>query len=129
LIRVDVSTITHAFIALSHREAHRTGNAAGAVADFNKHCQPRIWRIPFKARFVVFTADEGADSYPNAQGVPIALETMGMAADASIVINMATVSFDRGRTQSNILLGFCFREATPRIVLPVDRREDGIVPA
>lgn len=128
-IRVDVATISHAFIALSLRERHLCDKAASAVADFNRHCQPRVWNVPFKAKFVVFSVSEGNDGFPDGSSVPITLESMGMSPRASVVINMATVSFDRGHTQSNIVLGFCFTEAKPRIILPVDRREDGIVPA
>jgi PBS lyase HEAT-like repeat-containing protein len=124
-IHIDPGTITHAFIALTHDDLKFASKADGVVANFNRHCQPRIWSVHFPVKFVTFGAPPDSNGYPDPGCVEPALEGVGLTNPSSIVINNMAVSFDRGHTRSNLLIGFAFKDANPRLIIPCT---DGCVP-
>ncbi len=125
-VAIDPQSITYAFVALTHSDAHHSNTAAKTIADLNRASQPSIWNTAFKAKFVSFTADPGMRGYPDVTAIPVALENAGLVQGSTIVINDFEVSFDGGRTRSRIYAGFAFPDQNPRIILP---RAGGCVPA
>jgi hypothetical protein len=124
-IPIDPQSITHAFIALTHKDINHSDEAAKVIAQLNRRLQPRIWNIPFTVKFVAFTANAAENGYPEATAIPVALEKVGLASSSSVVIHDMEVSFDGMTTQSKMYVGFAFRDENPRIILP---NKDGCVP-
>ena len=117
-IRINPQSISHAFIALTHKDVDRSSGIIDEVANLNRACQPRLWSIPFKAKFITFAAYADDQGYPNPVSIPVVLKEYGLPPSSSIVINDAVVSFDNGSTQSRILVGFAFRDHKSRIYFP-----------
>lgn len=125
-IPIDPSSISHAFVTLTHTDLAHFDQASSNVASFNKRSQPRLWALPFDAKFGSFAASAAAEGYPDVNSVPVALREVGLGPQSSIVINNVVVSFDSGKTNSKILVGFAFLDDfLPRVIFP---RTDGCVP-
>jgi len=125
-LRNDPASISHAFVALTHADLSHSEKVGGEVAKFNRHCQPRLWSVQFKAKFVTFAVNAMDSGLPDATSVGPALESVGLKPPYSIVINTMKMSLDGGRTYSKVLAGFAYRDNEPKIILP---RDDGCVPA
>ena len=63
--------------------------------------------------FAVFALENG---YPDLNGVAPALESVGLKAPYSIVINMLTITMDGGKTNSNILAGFAYPDKNQKVI-------------
>lgn len=118
-------SITAAFVAVTLEDARHLDKASSAIADLNRHCQPRLWSVPFTTKFGAFACSAADGGLPDVRGVAPALERQGLLPPFSLVVNTMTVSLDGGRTKSKILVGFAFRDGTPRVLLPGN---DGCVP-
>jgi hypothetical protein len=125
-LRVDTSAISHAFVALTHADMSHSDRIAKDIIKFNRHCQPRLWSVDFKVKCVAFAVNAMENGFPDGTSVGPALESQGLKAPYSLVINTVTISLDGGRTPTKILAGFAYRDPEPKIVLP---RSDGCVPA
>ena len=125
LINIDTQTISYAFITLTSNDLQHSEFATDLIGKINRRCQPRVWDEPFSAKFVTFTVDASENGFPDPSAVRPALESQGLVPPYSLIINTATVTFDQGKSQSNILLGFSYREPKERIVLA---RTDGCLP-
>lgn len=125
-LRVAPASISHAFVALTLADISHSETVGGDVAKFNRHCQPRLWEVQFKAKFVTFAVNAMEGGFPDVTSVGPALESVGLTSPYSIVINTMTISLDGGQTPTKILAGFAYRDREPKIVLP---RGDGCVPA
>lgn len=106
-LKIDPASITHAFIALTHADISHSDKVSSKIADLNRHCQPQLWNVQFRAKFVTFAVNAGPSGYPDATGVGSALESVGLKPPYSVVVNLMTISLDGGRTGTNILSGVC----------------------
>jgi len=122
---IDPHSITAAFVALTLEDARHLDKAEKAIADLNRHCQPRLWSVPFTTKFGAFACSAAEGGLPDVRGVAPALEKQGLILPFSLVVNTMTVSLDGGRTKAKILVGFAFRDKTPRVLFPGN---DGCVP-
>ena len=125
-LRISPTSISHAFLALTHADIAHSEKVGGEVAKFNRQSQPRLWSIQFKARFVTFAVNAIDNGYPDPLAIGPVLESEGLKPPYSIVINLMEFSVDGGRTRSKVLVGFAFRDLEPKRILA---RVDGCVPA
>jgi glycine cleavage system H protein len=117
VIPVDIATISHAYVMLLRRDADCAEDIAALAPDLIAQAQPRLFSGPFKAKFAVATADKGIGDFPDCTVVPAALEALGAPPSASILVHMAVVGTDVGSGQAKMLLGFCFSEQNPRVII------------
>jgi hypothetical protein len=116
-IHIDPDAITHAFVVLSHEDIQYAKAAAAKIADFNRHCQSKLWSIPFKATFIAFCADKTKSGLPDAQAIGPLLRQQGLSPASSIVVNTMQASFDGGSTYSRMLVGFAFKDREPKFII------------
>lgn len=124
-IRIDPTTISHAFITLNHADVHHAEKLSPDIAKFNRGCQPRLWNKQFQVRFAIFASGPGAPGFPDASGIGQVLETLGLRSPYSLVINTATILVG-GTARTNLLVGFAYRDQEPKVIFP---RSDGCIAA
>lgn len=124
-LRIVPGSISHAFLALTHADVAHSQKLDGDIANFNRRCQPRLWNVQFKTKFVMFAAEALKNGFPDIASVEPTLEGVGLTPPYSIVVNTMTILVE-GRTPAKILVGFAYRDHEPKIILP---RTDGCIPA
>ena len=96
------------------------------LASLNRACQPRLWSVESRAKFVTFAAPTFSNGFPDPRGTGAVLEKLELTPPYSIVVNLLTVSLDGGRTHTKILAGFAYKDTEPKLITS---RNDGCVPA
>jgi hypothetical protein len=115
-LRINPALITHAFIALTHKDIKHADKLPNKIAAFNKSCQPLLWDKEVNAKFMVFTVNSVND-FPDPDSIKPALESAGIESPYTVVINYMSVSFDGGRTPSNIFTGFAYSDKKPKFIM------------
>ncbi len=124
-IEIDAGSVTHSFVALPAHIEVPPDKAAPMVRHFQAQCQPTLWAqvvsvSPALPAFALVLPGE-LDSAALLGG----LNDIGALEGRTVVLNTATVSFDKGKTDTDIFVGFCHDDDHPRVVLPTT---NGILP-
>lgn len=123
---IDPHSILAAFIGVTLTDAGHLHAAETIVFNMNRHCQPRLFAVPFTTKIGAFAASADEGGLPDVRSVVPGLQKLGLKSPFSVVINTMVISFDGGVTKSKILAGFAFPDDPPRILFPGN---DGCIPA
>jgi hypothetical protein len=123
-IRVDPGRIDLSFIALPVIFQKRVDGML--IEQLQRQCQPRLWASvkalqPNLPAYIVATVGDETDAKDAVKGLAKVIDLEGR----SVVLNPVVLSFDGGKTHTSILVGFCYPDQQPQVILP---RNDRILP-
>ena len=116
-LRIKPSSISHAYIALTHADFKHAGNLQDKVVELNRHTQPKLWNRNIVAKKSVISTEKGGGGFPDPNSICYGLEAIGLEQPYTLVAWDMVVSFDGGATNTKLMVGFAYSDQTPKIVL------------
>ena len=124
-IQIDIDKIRFAFICLNYEDMRHLEKAVESINTVLKQCMPSLWSKSFACKYTGFCCEENKTGYPDFTALPHALQEKGLSKLSSIVLHDCILSFDRGKTNSKIYIGFAYDDNEPKIILSYT---DSIIP-
>lgn len=139
-LEINPFWITFSFLVVTPSDEQRHGSKLlDSLGTLLKYTQPAVWEIAFaledygfslaktlKNCSLVVEANEVGFPYCEPENIHKNLQKLGLAASDSLVINLAVNSYDGGRTKTNLLVGFAFKDKEPCCYYPL--RKGCVVP-
>lgn len=123
-IEINPFRITFAFLVATPSDYQRYGTRLGdSILELLTFCQPAVWQVisaadvsidpvlkTIKNCTLMSEANDVGFPHLNPDGFHKELQKLGLSSSDSLVINLAVNSYDGGRTKTNLLVGFAFRD-------------------